>query len=110
MSRRSACSLSASKHFSKLSVSFSPKNVISGWAAVSERRIRIRKGDNLHYPRWEQRIVLLVIAVRLAAALWYAVGRISRYFSGITADFAYGYLSLHNFLLDDVTWHADAAF
>ena len=88
MSRRSACSLSASKHFSKLSVSFSPKNVMSGWAAVSERRTRVGKRDNLHYPRREQRIVLLVIAVRLAATLWYAVGRISRYFSGITAAFA----------------------
>jgi hypothetical protein len=88
MSRRSACSLSASKHFSKLSVSFSPKNVMSGWAAVSERRrTRIRKRDNLHYPRWEQRIVL-VIAVHLAATLWSAVGRTSRYFSGITAAFA----------------------
>ena len=54
MSRRSACSLSASKHFSKLSVSFSPKNVMSGWAAASERRrTGIRKCDNLHYPRWE---------------------------------------------------------
>jgi hypothetical protein len=89
MSRRSACSLSASKHFSKLSVSFSPKNVMSGWAAISEQKgTRIRKRDNLHYPRWEQRIVLLIIAVRLAATLWYAVGRISRYISGITAAFA----------------------
>jgi hypothetical protein len=69
MSRRSACSLSPSKHFSKLSVSFSPKNVMSGWAAVSERRTGIRKRDDLHYPRWEQRIILLVIAVQLAAAL-----------------------------------------
>jgi hypothetical protein len=31
ISKRSACSLSASKHFSKLSVSFSPKKVMSGW-------------------------------------------------------------------------------
>jgi hypothetical protein len=108
MSRRSASSLSASKHISKLSVNFSPKNVMSGWAAVSERRrSRIRERDNLHYPRREQRIVLLLIAVRLAAMLWYAVGR---YFSGITAAFAQRYLSLHNFLLDDVTWDADTAF
>jgi len=89
MSRRSACSLSASKHFSKLSVSFSPKNVMSGCAAISERRkTRLGKRDNLHYPRWEQRIVLLVIAVRFTAALWYAVDRLSRYFSGITAAIA----------------------
>jgi hypothetical protein len=110
MSKRSAFSLSSSKHFSKLSVSFSPKNVMSGWAAVSERRNLYQERDDLHYPRWEQRIILLVITVQLAAALWHAFGRLSRPISGINAAFAQGHLSLHNFLLDDSTRHADAAF
>ncbi len=110
MSRRSTCSLSASKHFSKLSVSFSPKNVISGWAAVSERRIGCRKCDHLHYPRREQSIVLfIIITVRLAATLLHAVCHISRSFSGITAAFAQRHLSLHNFSLDEVTRNADVA-
>lgn len=84
---------------------------MSGWAAVSEQRNRDKEQhDHLHYPRWEQRIVLLVIAVWLATALWHTSGRLSRNFSGFIADFAQRHLSLHDFFLDNITRHTDAAF